>query len=114
MQHLIERDDLVQLSLLRQAWFEHELEAGGVIEADPDAFRQRDGYIEHRAYWTMNPMLTRRSTLAQQSWPRGADSERRFGNMLFRDRKVRAGILGEIEDPPRVEHIGLERAGIGY
>lgn len=114
MQRLVERDDLAQLSLKRQPWFEHELEAGGVIEADPDSFTQRDGYVEHRAYWTMNPMLTKRSTLASHRWPRGRDSERRFGLTVFRDPDARVGMLGEIDDPPRVEHIGLERAGVGY
>jgi N-terminal domain of galactosyltransferase len=114
MQGLIERDDLVQLSLLRQPWFEPEIDAGGVIAADPDAFTQRDGYVEHRAYWSMNPMLTRRSTLAEHLWPDARDSERRFGDLIFADAKARAGILGAIEDPPRVEHIGLERAGTGY
>lgn len=114
MQAIVERNDLAQLSLKRQAWYPHELEAGGVIEANPDAFTQRDGYVEHSAYWTMNPMLTRRSTLAEHKWPQGRDSELRFGRSVFADPRVRAGILGSIEDAPRVEHIGMERAGSGY
>lgn len=114
MQALIERYDLVQLSLMRQPWYEPEIEAGGVIAADPDAFTQRDGFVEHAAYWTMNPMLTRRSLLAEHHWPQGRNSERRFGDSVFADPRVRAGILGSIEDSPRVEHIGRVQAGRGY
>ncbi len=114
MQGLIERHDLAQLSLMRQPWYEPELEAGGVIAMNPDAFIQRDGYVEHAAYWTMNPMLTTRSLLAEHRWPQGRRSELRFGHSVFSDPRTRAGILGAIDDPPRVEHIGLERAGRGY
>jgi glycosyl transferase family 7 (putative galactosyltransferase) len=114
MQELVNRHDLAQLSLMRQPWYEPEVEAGGVIAANPSAFTQRDGYVEHSAYWTMNPMLTRRSTLAAHQWPQGRRSELRFGHSVFEDPRVRAGILGEIDDPPRVEHIGAVQAGKGY
>jgi hypothetical protein len=114
MRAIIEREDLAQLSLMRQPWYGPEVEAGGVIAADPDAFTQRDGYVEHAAYWTMNPMLTRRSLLAEHRWPQGASSERRFGRAVFADPRVRAGIVGSIEDLPRVEHIGAVQAGTGY
>lgn len=114
MQEIAEREGLAQLALMRQPWYEHEIEAGGVIAADPDAFAQRDGFVQHSAYWTMNPMLTRRSLLAEHRWPQGGGSEQRFGRVVFADPRVRAGILGAIEDAPRVEHIGLEQAGRGY
>ena len=114
MQELVEQHDLAQLSLMRQPWYEPEIEAGGVIAANPAAFTQREGYVEHAAYWTMNPMLTRRSLLAEHRWPQGRRSELRFGHSVFADPRVRAGILGSVEDAPRVEHIGLERAGKGY
>lgn len=114
MQAIVERDDLAQLSLKRQPWYQPEVKAGGIIEANAYAFTQRKGYVEHRAYWSMNPMLTRRSTLAAHHWPQGRDSELRFGRAVFSDRDARAGILGAIEDPPRVHHIGTEQAGSGY
>jgi GT2 family glycosyltransferase len=114
MQALIGRHDLVQLSLMRQPWYEHELEAGSVVAARPEEFTQCDGYIEHRAYWTTNPMLTRRRTLAEHRWPMGRNSELRFGQSVFADPRATAGIFGSIEDEPRVHHIGLERAGSGY
>lgn len=115
MQALVERHDLVQLSLMRQPWYEPEIEAGGVIPSLPeDTFTQRDGYVEHAAYWTMNPMLTRRSLLAEHRWPQGRRSELRFGHSVFADPRVRAGILGAVDDPPRVKHIGAVQAGRGY
>lgn len=115
MQAIMEaHTELCQLSLKRQAWYEHELEAGGIIEARPNAFTQRDGYVEHRAYWTSNPMLARRSFIAANEWPGEPHSELRFGRQVFRDPNVYGGILGHIEDPPRVHHIGDDRAGYGY
>jgi hypothetical protein len=115
MQALMEaHPELAQMSLMRQAWYEHELAAGGIIAAKPQAFHQRDGYVEHRAYWTSNPMLVRREFLAANEWPDGAGSEQRFARTVFRDPKSCAGILGRIEDPPRVTHQGQVRAGHGY
>jgi N-terminal domain of galactosyltransferase len=106
--------ELCQLSLKRQPWYEPEVAAGGIIEVRPAAFTQRDGYVEHRAYWTSNPMLVRRSFIAANEWPGEPNSELRFGRQIFRDSNLYGGILGEIEDPPRVHHIGAEQAGYGY
>jgi len=114
MQALVKRHDLAQLSLMRQPWYDHEIEAGGVVGARPGEFTQREGYVEHRAYWTTNPMLTRRQTLAEHRWPMGRNSELRFGQSIFADPRATAGIFGSIEDEPGVHHIGLERAGSGY
>lgn len=114
MQAIVDREGLAQLSLMRQPWYQPEVEAGGVVAVSPNDFAQRDGWIEHRAYWTMNPMLTRRSTLAAHQWPKGRSSELRFARSVFADPGARAGILGAIDDPPRVEHIGMVQAGRGY
>jgi hypothetical protein len=114
MQAVMEANpQLAQLALKRQAWYPHEVEAGGVIEAKPEAFTQRGGYVEHADYWTMNPMLVRRAFLAANRWPQSPGSERRFGERVLAN-GTRAGILGAIEDPPRVIHTGAERAGRGY
>jgi GT2 family glycosyltransferase len=107
--------DLAQLALLRQAWYEPEIEAGGIIEAAPDKFTQREGCVAHRAFWTSNPMLCRRSLLARHRWPKGQYSEGRFGRQLFTaDRQAHSAFYGSIGDPPRTTHIGEERAGRGY
>lgn len=113
MQRLIDGHGLAQLSLMRQAWYPHEVAAGSVIGAKPDAFTQREGYVEHADYWTMNPMLARRSFLAEHRWPRRKGAERRFGEEVFTN-GTRAGILGCLDDPPHVTHIGADRAGHGY
>jgi N-terminal domain of galactosyltransferase len=116
MQHLMEREpNLIQLSLKRQAWYPNEREAGGIIEAKPQAFWQEAGYVAHRDYWAQNPMLCRRSFLAEHDWPLVAGSERAFAHQIFRrNRDYVAGIYGRIEDPPRCTHTGQVRAGAGY
>lgn len=115
LQHVMDaHPELVQLSLLRQPWYENEIEAGGVVEAKPHAFAQRDGYVEHRAYWTTNPMLTRRMFLAANEWPKGANSELHFAKHIFRGADQVGGILGALGDSPRCHHHGEERAGHGY
>jgi hypothetical protein len=114
MQRLITAHDLMQLSLLRQPWYPDEVAAGGVIEAKPQAFRQMDGYVEHRDYWTCNPNLSRRRTLATYPWPNTPGSERAFGDLIFADKRNKAGIFGRVGDPPRVTHHGTKRAGKGY
>lgn len=107
---------VVQLSLMRQPWYEPEIAGGSVIASFEDGtFKQRSGWVEHRAYWTFNPMLTRRSLLASHDWPkRPPNSELRFGRQVFADPDAIAGIWGAIGGPPRVTHIGVERAGSGY
>lgn len=107
--------NLVQLSLKRQAWYDYELEAGGIIEAKPEAFEQREGFVAHRDYWAQNPNLSRRGFLADHPWPLRSGSERAFANQIFRASPDHiAGIYGRIEDAPRCTHIGAERAGVGY
>jgi hypothetical protein len=105
--------ELAQLALLRQPWFPHEVEAGGVFVAKPGFYIQRDGFVETTDHWTMNPMLVRRETLASFDWPKGAGSERGFGRSVYATGLV-TGYLGTLEDPPLVTHIGHERAGTGY
>lgn len=107
-------EGLAQVALMRQPWYPPELRAGSVVGSWPrERFEQRDGYVEHRAYWTMNPMLTSRSVLASRPWPSGRDSELLFGRKMLRNGH-RAGIWGALEDPPRVKHIGEVQAGHGY
>jgi len=117
LQDVMDRNPhLAQLSLMRQPWWPNEIEAGSVIASlPPELFVQRAGFVEQGAYWTMNPMLTRRTLLAGHAWPQGADSEARFGHRILNaDKDARFGILGRLDDQPRVNHIGVERAGRGY
>jgi GT2 family glycosyltransferase len=108
-----------QMSLMRQAWYDHETAAGGVIAANPDAFTDVNDtvaglHVAHRAYWTQNPHLTRRATLTRP-WPAGKDSERRYGADLFAEQPdVYCGVWGVRDDPPAVTHLGDQQAGHGY
>lgn len=105
---------MAQLSLLRQAWYQHEVDAGGIIAANPSLFEQRRGWVAHRAYWTQNPMLTPRRVLSSHPWPNAPHCEAGFGDLVFKDGTMLGGILGEIDDGPRVTHVGQKRAGRGY
>lgn len=117
MQRVMEENpDLAQLSLKRQAVHPEELEIDDMLGwRPPESFDVRDGVVAHRSFWAATVSLTRRRFLAEHPWPLEGDSERRFGNRLFREnRRVYAGILGGLGDQPRITHIGHERAGVGY
>lgn len=116
MQRIMEaHPDLAQLSVKRQPWYPEELEAGDMLKWRPEGtFLERDGHLAHRAFWTCTFSLTRRSFLAEYDWPVQAGSEKRFGQRLFRQPGIYGGMLGKVDDPPRMTHIGQERAGFGY
>lgn len=106
--------DLAQLVLLRQPWYEPELEAGSLL-ADPRySFAQRNGHVVHRAYWSMNPMLTRRELLARYEWPQMPGSEKRFGRRLFTDESAKVAFWGKRDAAPLVHHHGRQPAGNRY
>lgn len=107
---------LTQILLLRQPWFENEIEAGGVIQWKRDAYEERtDGtntWSEHRLGFFTNPCLVKRSFLTAHTWPDGANSEVKFGKTVMVG-DARSAFWGGRDDPPRVTHIG-ERTGFGY
>jgi hypothetical protein len=106
---------LAQVVLRRQAWFRSERAAGGMIERfDPALFAERDGFIEHRVFWSANPHLVRTSFLREHPWPLGDNSEVRFGRRVFAEPGARVALWGEFADEPWVEHIGDVRVGRGY
>lgn len=115
---------LAQMALRRQAWNQAEIDAGGVVELNPEAFTEvRDGrqvWLEHRQFWTTNPSLFRRPVI-ELGWPEGNHSEGVFTHRLlgagFGDvsgDQVRFGYWGARTSAPAVEHIGAERVGFGY
>lgn len=109
---------ILQMALLRQAWSSAEIEAGGVMELDPDAYVQHsDGlhkWIEHRKFFTTNPSLYKKSLTIENPWPQGEYSEGRYGLELFSDGTKVCGYWGAAGSPPKVEHIGDYRQGTGY
>lgn len=105
---------LSQLALRRQPWNDVERAAGGIVESRPDCYTDRDGWLEHRLFFTTNPCLYRRS-LCARGWPEGGNSEGHFGLELFAsDPAIVAGYWGARDTEPWVTHIGHERAGHGY
>jgi hypothetical protein len=115
---LDKRPNLAQVALLRQPWSDAEKEAGGIIQMRPDEFvshLDRDGrtWLEHDLFFTTNPSLYRRSLIESFDWPRGAQSEGRFGGRL-REVGFRFAFWGAKDDPPAVTHIGENRVGTGY
>lgn len=105
---------LVQISLKRQPWYPYEVEAGDVLATYPkDSIVQHQTWVSHRHWFTMNPMLCRRTLFVDAPWPGPPDCERRFGTTLRQDPNVVFGVWGQMTDPPRVLHIGESRAGSG-
>lgn len=118
---------LIQVALLRQAWWQNEVDAGGLIPAlekeghvfkdwcmsllvDPPIPRK---WTEHRAFFTTNPTYIPARTLGYE-WPDGDYSEGMFGKHLFdSDPDARSAFLGSRTDGPLVRHVGV-RSGFGY
>lgn len=121
MRHLLDmHPELLQLALRRQAWSPEEVAAGGVVERNPEQFTDRHNvglaapWLAHRAFFTTNSSLFRRSLLDVE-WPEGAQSEGRF-TIALRERFPDGvfGYWGERESAPAIHHIGHERVGVGY
>jgi hypothetical protein len=108
---------LAQMSLLRQPVSEAEVAAGGLLNIDPERFERRGSgtstWIEHRAYWTTNPSLFRRSFVAEApAWPVVDRCEGVFRFDLLEQREgTTFGIWGD--GSPWVAH-DAERVGAGY
>lgn len=105
---------LYQIVLRRQAWSSEEKIAGGVIEKHPDAYIQKETWLEHRLYFTTNPGLYRKSLL-EIGWPDGIHSEGMFTHKILNmDSNAQFGLWGQRTDKPRVHHIGDVRIGVDY
>ena len=108
---------LVQMALRRQPWNDAERAAGGIVEQHPgdytDHLWDEHRWLEHRRFFTTNPSLYRAS-LCDDGWPQVPHSEGIFTHQLLTDPAVTFGFWGARSDPPKVHHIGDERAGHGY
>jgi hypothetical protein len=120
---LARRPHLVQMALLRDAFYEAERAAGGILGHPLDAFdrvradwghgfeREDLAWLEHRRFFTLNPTLFPRS-LTGRPWPHAEHSEAVFGRQLFADPDARSALWGDGE--AWVSHLGAVRAGTGY
>ena len=108
---------IAQVCLKRQAWNAEEIAAGGIVELNPDDFKEgtHNGhtYTAHRRFFSTNPSIYRRD-IAERGWPQEDRSEGKFSIELFKDPHVVSTFWGGKFDAPKVHHIGDERAGHGY
>lgn len=108
---------LAQLALRRQPWNAEERAAGGIVEAHPEDWHDREtiGYpwLETRRFFTTNPCLYPTSLVDLFDWPEGEHSEGHFGATL-RSADKTFGYWGARDSGEWVEHVGHQRAGIGY
>lgn len=110
--------ELVQLVLRRQPWNDIERAAGGIVESRLEEYTERTeglhAWLEHRLFFSTNPCLYRTDLIRKHPWPRGLQSEGRFGLELTKSPKVRFGFWGDLASGEWVTHIGNERVGTGY
>lgn len=117
MADLLEDPEIAQVTLLRQAVNKTERKAGGIVEANPEAFTDMGGWLEHTRYFSTNPSLMRRDFMQQHTFgddrhrlPQDIRCEGLFGMALI-EQGYRFAVMGEGE--PWVEHVGW-RDGTGY
>lgn len=112
---LDENPHVYQMALRRQSWNKEERAAGGVIERWPDNFKQEDGWISHRMFFTTNPSLYRMSLIKTRTYPDVEHSEGHFTlSVLESDPESVFGYWGNKSDTPWVEHIGVKRQPGGF
>ena len=116
---ILNNEHLIELSLKRQAWSAEEINAGGMIERifNGTNFIQKDGWFEHREFFTTNPSFINVNRLRKYSKliyeNSGLISEGEFGSRLFTNNpELYSAFLGNIFDKHKVEHIGHIRTGV--
>ena len=121
LSHVLDKKNyLTQISLLRQPWYEVEIEAGGVLQVFKKQrkriYAKRMGdkqWLEHRFFWTCNPSVFP-LWVAEREWPKGGFSEAKFGMELFENPDLWSGVWGRLNTPYYIEHIGSYQNGGSY
>ena len=107
---------LAQIALKRQPINNQEISVGGFMYQDPSSYElyidDNIKWLEHRKLFTLNPCLYPRWVF-NLGWQVGW-GEREFSDLLFSDPNVRCAYLGDIDDPPLVDHIGHYRGDGWY
>lgn len=115
MVYLLDKhNQLAQLVLKRQPWSSEERAAGGQMETDPEAFTDCIGYVEHRKLFSLNPCLIPSRVFAAIDPRRGEGGAERTITDACRLRGWTFAYYGRRFDPPRCEHVGVDRAGHGW
>ena len=115
---LMAKPHIVQMALRRQPWNDIEVEAGGVIEVQPESYLEwtdeTDYWLQHRNFFTTNPSLYGRSLIDYHEWPNCDRSEGIFSVELFSDPDNVSGYWGSKTMGEWCTHIGQQRKGKGY
>lgn len=111
------RPHLAQIILKRQAWSAEEIEAGGYIEMDPEAYQEHVHmgcpsvhWCEHRKFFSLNPCLMPR-WVTDLGWD--DRNETGFTELLFSDPHRKSAVFGKKFDAPTVTHIGYNKTHHG-
>jgi hypothetical protein len=99
--------NLAQLVLKRQPCNPQEAAAGGIIECYPNEYADRDGFVEHKRLFSLNPCLIPRHII-DRGWP-DHGGEREFTDPLVADGYT-FGFWGMRNDRPRCFHVGEQRS----
>lgn len=96
-----------QIALQRQAWYEDEIEAGGMYKVGYRSYRQGNiagtDLVFQDLFFTHNPCIYRYSSIAQIP----LYSELEFAAHLKRTGVKTFAYLGKLTDEPKVHHIGV-------
>ena len=114
---LIEKPELAQVALVRNAVNEREENAGGIIDVHPRSdyvhvVRDNHQWLEHRINFTTNPSLMRRQFMEENPWPDySSECEGKF-SADFLARGYHFAYWGD--GTPWVTHVGPMRTGHSY
>lgn len=96
-----------QVALLRQAWYDNEVAAGGIFQANPKAYRRANiggvPLVVHREYFTHNPCLYRKNVVKH------FDNYNEYSMMRHLPSGGWSAFYGTLTDAPRITHIGVQK-----
>jgi len=98
---------VANMVLVRQPWNAAEQRAGSVLKTQKWPVEDRGGWLEHINGFWLNPMVTHAALL--RTLQPGVEND--LTNQC-RARGYTFGYWGNVDDPPRCEHIGAE-GGMG-
>ena len=103
-------DGAAQIALKRQPVNRAEADAGGMMALHRSGITEAAGLMIHKLNFTTNPSLYPHELITTHRWPDPPGSERVFSDTLIGE-GYHFAMLGLIDDPPDVRHIGYYRMG---
>lgn len=100
---------LAQLALKRQPVNSDERAAGDITRVFPGEWQQRPTYTEHTRNFTTNPCLIPRRVI-QLVLRAKADTAEMALTWFLQGQGYTFGFVGDLDDAPRVHHIGEHRS----